>query len=205
MKHKSGNTSAQAQTSRVRIVAGRWRGRWLGFDAKPGLRPTGDRMRETLFNWLQNYPPAQRCLDLFAGTGALGIEAASRGAKSVTLVERDADVARRLRREITKLEADNIVVEHADAQTYLTNQGMQSQFASGSQFDLIFLDPPFAEQSPLACLQQIMDNNLVSADGLIYVESSRSDNSIVSLPDSLEELRDKTMGKVRCTLLRYRH
>ena len=119
----------------VRIIGGRLRGSKLPVADRPGLRPTSDRVRETLFNWLQPALPGARVLDLFAGSGALGFEAASRGAASVVLVERDAALAANLRGQATRLRVDAAQVHHADAIAWL-GQGTEA-------FDIAFLDPPF--------------------------------------------------------------
>jgi len=120
----------------VRIIAGTLRGSKLPVADAPGLRPTSDRARETLFNWLQGELPGRRVLDLFAGSGALGFEAASRGAAAVTLVERDAALARSLRETAHRLHVDSVQVDCADALAWLGR-------AAEQRFDLVFLDPPF--------------------------------------------------------------
>ncbi|HLS84622.1 MAG TPA: 16S rRNA (guanine(966)-N(2))-methyltransferase RsmD [Arenimonas sp.] len=121
----------------VRIIAGRLRGSKLPVPDRPGLRPTSDRVRETLFNWLQPALPGARVLDLFAGTGALGFEAASRGAAEVVLVERDPELARGLRAQAERLKVANLRVDTADALAWLARPGDR-------RFDIVFLDPPFA-------------------------------------------------------------
>lgn len=120
----------------VRIIAGRLRGSKLPVADRPGLRPTSDRVRETLFNWLQPVLPGARVLDLFAGTGALGFEAASRGAADVLLVERDPVLADNLRAQAARLRAESVRVRQADALTWLREPIDQ-------RFDVVFLDPPF--------------------------------------------------------------
>jgi 16S rRNA (guanine966-N2)-methyltransferase len=121
----------------VRIIGGRLRGSKLPVVARAGLRPTGDRARETLFNWLQQQVEGRRVLDLYAGSGALGFEAASRGAAEVVLVERDADLARSLRESAARLHVDDVVqVEAADVLAWLRR-------VPERPFDLVFLDPPF--------------------------------------------------------------
>lgn len=121
----------------VRIIAGHLRGSRLPVPDRPGLRPTSERVRETLFNWLQPHLPGARVLDLFAGTGALGFEAASRGAGEVLLVERDPDLARSLREQAARLKVDQVRVLAEDAIGWLGR-------SPGQAFDLVFLDPPFA-------------------------------------------------------------
>lgn len=121
----------------VRIVGGRWRGTRLPVGDAPGLRPTSDRVRETVFNWLQPKLPGARILDLFAGSGALGLEALSRGASQALLVERDPDLAQALRATVARLQAgDQAQVLHADALVWL-------RAPLQGRFDVVFLDPPF--------------------------------------------------------------
>ena len=121
----------------LRIIGGEWRSRKLKFADVPGLRPTPDRVRETLFNWLQWHVPGARCLDLFAGSGALGLEALSRGARDVVMVEKHPAAAQALRDNLTLLGARNARLVHDDALRYLGRVTVA--------FDLIFLDPPFRQ------------------------------------------------------------
>ncbi len=131
------STSLPAAPGSVRIIAGQWRGRKLPVPDLPGLRPTPDRVRETLFNWLMPVVEGARTLDLFAGTGALGLEAASRGAAEVWLVERDRSAAAALRQHVDRLGADQVQVINADALAWLVQPPPR-------RFDLVFLDPPYA-------------------------------------------------------------
>ncbi len=126
----------KAPPGQVRIIAGRLRGSKLPVADRPGLRPTADRVRETLFNWLQPLLPGARVLDLFAGTGALGFEAASRGAAEVVLVERDPALAAGLRAQAQRLRVESLTVHAADALAWL-------RAGPPRPFDLVFLDPPF--------------------------------------------------------------
>ncbi|MBD9479703.1 16S rRNA (guanine(966)-N(2))-methyltransferase RsmD [Pseudoxanthomonas sp. PXM02] len=152
--------SASRGTGQVRIIGGRWRGTKLAVPDRPGLRPSSDRVRETLFNWLMPALPGARVLDLFAGTGALGLEALSRGAAHATLVERDPGLATALREAAAKLSAPADV--HAmDALAWLGSRG--------ETFDLVFLDPPFADglwERALAALAPRL-----APGAWIYVES----------------------------------
>ncbi len=122
-------------SNQLRIIGGRWRGRRLRLCGAPELRPTPDRVRETVFNWLQAPLPGGRCLDLFAGSGALGLEALSRGAAEVVFVERNAAIARRLQDNLALLEAVSGRLERADALIWLRRKP--------EPFDIVFLDPPF--------------------------------------------------------------
>ena len=129
---------ARAPVGNIRIIGGRWRGTRLPVPDRPGLRPSSDRVRETLFNWLMPALPGARVLDLFAGTGVLGLEALSRGAAHATLVERDPGLARALDEAVARLSArENAVVQAQDALAWLGR--------AGAGFDIVFLDPPFAD------------------------------------------------------------
>ena len=124
------------QANQVRIIGGAWRSRLIAFPDRPELRPTPDRVRETLFNWLGQDLTGRCCLDLFAGSGALGFEAASRGARRVVMVERDAAVFRALVASREKLEAGSVELARADAEDFLRgDEGV---------YDVVFVDPPFA-------------------------------------------------------------
>lgn len=148
----------------VRIIGGQWKRSKLPVADKPGLRPTPDRVRETLFNWLGHDLTGWRCLDAFAGSGALGFEAASRGARQVLLVERDAELVRSLRETQQRLKADTVRVEAADALTFLER-------SPAAAYELVFIDPPFDAN--------VFDTALASAarvvveHGLIYLEADR--------------------------------
>jgi 16S rRNA (guanine966-N2)-methyltransferase len=165
MKRKPPARSANRTPGAVRIIAGRWRGTRLPVADAEGLRPTSDRVRETLFNWLQPMLPGARVLDLFAGSGALGLEALSRGAASAVLVERDPALAATLRASVARLQAEDCAqVACADALAFL-----RAQAGSPARFDLVFLDPPFAADcwgQALASLPPVLANG-----AWLYVES----------------------------------
>ena len=149
----------------VRLIGGRWRGTRLPVPDVAGLRPTSDRVRETLFNWLQPMLPGARVLDLFAGSGALGLEAVSRGASSAVLVEADPGLAGALQAAVARLDAGGEVqVQRADALAYLDRDG--------PCFDLAFVDPPFAAGLWPAVLARLPGR--MAADGWLYVESPAS-------------------------------
>lgn len=150
--------------NRVRIIGGRWRGRKLCFPDSEGLRPTGDRIRETVFNWLMPVLPAARCLDLFAGSGALGFEALSRGAGSCLLLERNARAVRCLQEAKQLLSAEGATVIAADSLQWLSS-------AAGA-FDIVFIDPPFADASlsPAMIVHTMEQRGLFAADPWVYVE-----------------------------------
>lgn len=157
------NAARNAAPGSVRIIGGRWRGTRLPVADAPGLRPTSDRARETLFNWLQPMLPGARALDLFAGSGALGLEALSRGAREALLVERDPRLAESLRTTIERLQAaDAAKLVRADALTFL-------RAPLHGRFDLVFLDPPFDQelwQATLALLPPWL-----AGDAWLYLES----------------------------------
>ena len=174
----------------VRIIGGQWKRSKLPVADRPGLRPTPDRVRETLFNWLGQDLTGWRCLDAFAGSGALGFEAASRGAAEVVLLERDPALVASLQASRQRLKADALRVEGSDA------IGWMGRAAAGS-FDLVFLDPPFgtdlAERAlPLAA-------RLCAADGLIYLEARQPPSA---LPEGWELQRQGRAGAVHFHLLR---
>lgn len=148
----------------VRIIGGRWRGTKLPVPDVPGLRPSSDRVRETLFNWLQPALPGARVLDLFAGTGVLGLEALSRGAATATLVERDRSACTGLRGSIGRLGAtDSAKVVQGDALAWLAAN------AEGP-FDIVFVDPPFADDLWMKVMAGLAGH--VAADAWLYVESA---------------------------------
>jgi 16S rRNA (guanine966-N2)-methyltransferase len=179
----------------VRIIAGRWRGRRLEFPAVPGLRPSPDRIRETLFNWLQGPIVDARCLDLFAGSGACGFEALSRSASEVVLVERDALVLRSLRASAERFGAPLPVIVAGDAFTFLK--------APSRPFDLVFLDPPFAAGWLPELCRLLEDRGWLAPRAYVYLESAASEPD-VPLPDAWETLRQTRAGDVRAVLARRR-
>lgn len=149
----------------VRIIAGAWRGRRIRFPGAPGLRPTSDRRRETLFNWLSVRLPGARCLDLFAGSGALGFEALSRGADRVVLVEASREVAAALAesRDALGAEARTRIV-HAQASRYLAREP--------EPFDVVFLDPPFDKPALVAAACERLAAGWLAPGAEVYLELS---------------------------------
>lgn len=177
----------------VRIIGGEWRGRKLTVADLPGLRPTGDRARETLFNWLQADIHGARCVDLFAGTGALGFEAASRGASEVTLVERSRQAADNLRESVKMLAADHVRVVEGDGLGWLRDQ-------EAGSFDIVFIDPPFESEFAPEALDSLAAGELLAPGGLVYLESHRLDSP--ELAAGWVSVREKVLGDVRIQLLK---
>lgn len=178
--------AAPGLTGRLRIIGGTWRSRRLSFPERAGLRPTPDRVRETLFNWLQPWLPGAVCLDLFAGSGALGIESLSRGAHSVVLVESDATTAQALRANLDRLAAQGAELVHADAHVFL--QG------TARPFDIVFLDPPYQGGLLAECCARLETGGWVRPQGLIYLEAEGSQT--LALPPTWTLLRSKRAGQV---------
>jgi len=182
----------------VRIIGGRWRGRRLPVVDLPGLRPSGDRGRETLFNWLQGAIRGARCVDLFAGSGALGFEAASRGAAQVALVERAARAVRALEDGRATLLGDTaggpvIEVVRGDALSWL-------QSCAPASIDIAFVDPPFGSGLEARVLQALERGGALAPGGLVYVETSRQAAAPAS-PAGWRVAREKLLGEVRMQLL----
>lgn len=180
----------------VRIIGGRWRSRKLQFLDLPGLRPTPDRVRETLFNWLQLELAGVQVLDLFAGSGAMGFEALSRGAASLTLLEQDARQAACLREQAAKLEASACRIVNEDCQRWLRNADLP---AGG--YGLILLDPPFHQDLPNTILQELHRKGWLAQTGWVYVETEQG-LSDLRLPEGLALHRQTRAGLVNAYLFR---
>jgi len=158
-------TRPPSSRHQLRVIGGSWRGRKLEVADVEGLRPTSDRIRETLFNWLAPEIGGARCLDLFAGSGALGLEALSRGAEHLVMVERDPVAVEMLKRNCSKLAVDAVDIVPADALSWLGSQ------AADHQFDVVFIDPPFTADLLQPCLELIADLALIKTGGLLYIET----------------------------------
>jgi 16S rRNA (guanine966-N2)-methyltransferase len=182
----------------VRIIGGGWRGRRVSFPDAPELRPTPDRIRETLFNWLQHCIVDTRCLDLFAGSGALGLEALSRGAREVIFVEQSQAAARALQAELVRLGGTaKARVMELGAARFLHN----GCAPVGGPFDVVFLDPPFG-RGMLAEYAPVLDaGGWVKNGGLVYLEKERS-GGVPALPAYWEVLKSKSAGEVGYHLVR---
>jgi len=176
----------------VRIIGGRMRGRRLTVPEVPGLRPTPDRVRETLFNWLAPYIGGMQVLDLFAGSGALGLEAASRGAAAVTLVEQDRAAQATLRDSLQRLELPDVRLVAGEALSFLASDK--------GRYDLILLDPPFAADLLGPALMSIARHDRLAAGGFCYVEMPQ-EAPMPSLPAGWTLHRSGRAGEVGYHLL----
>ena len=184
---------APARTpNEVRLIGGQWKRSKLPVADSPGLRPTPDRVRETLFNWLGQDLRGWRCLDAFAGSGALGFEAASRGASEVVLIERDASLASGLQSVKQRLGADMVQVLKADALAWMTQHRSE-------RFDLVFLDPPFDAALFEAALRAAAP--LVGETGWLYLESDSSFDDATLAGFGLRAHRRLKAGAVHAQLL----
>ena len=173
----------------MRIIGGEWRSRRLPVPDLAGLRPSSDRLREMLFNWLTPMLPGSVCVDLFAGTGALGFEAASRGAQSVTLIELSREACRQLESNRDLLRASNIQIVCADALEVLDRT---------RDADIVFVDPPFDLGIQDGILDNLMDHLKVGAT--VYVEAP--DSQLMVHPDGYETLKEKRVAGVVARLLK---
>jgi 16S rRNA (guanine966-N2)-methyltransferase len=174
----------------VRIIGGEWRGRKLHFPQSAGLRPTPDRVRETVFNWLQFELAGARCLDLFAGSGALGIEALSRGAREVVLVERDPASARAIGDMLARLRCDRGHVEQVDALAWLERGPPGSK-----PFDVVFLDPPYGEAWLPVLAEKLERGGWLAPGAWIYLEDAAARGE-PALPSGWTLHRSKRAGDV---------
>ena len=186
--------SAKARRpNRVRIIGGLWRSRIIPFPDLPGLRPTPDGVRETLFNWLGQDLSGRHCLDLYAGSGALGFEALSRGAASVTMVERGVRAWRALQANAALLGARGLDLVRGDALEFLA--GVSSGAPGSARFDVVFIDPPFGDGIPQGLWPRVLDS--LSDEGLVYLECG----AMFAGHPQLEMLRRGRAGAVHYHLL----
>ncbi|WNJ79816.1 16S rRNA (guanine(966)-N(2))-methyltransferase [Cedecea neteri] len=174
-------------SGQIRIIGGQWRGRKLPVPDSPGLRPTTDRVRETLFNWLALSMVDAHCLDCFAGSGALGLEALSRYAASATLIEMDRAVSQQLQKNLATLKASNGKVLNANTLNVLAQPG--------TQHNVVFVDPPFRKGLLDETLSLLEKNGWLADDALIYVESE-VENGLPAVPASWALHREKVAGQV---------
>lgn len=173
--------------SEIRIIGGSWRGRKIRFPCLNDLRPTPNRVRETLFNWLAPIVQGSRCLDLFAGSGALGFEALSRGAKEVVFIDESELIVKQLQDNAAKLNSDNAIIKQAKI-----NDNLLMDLAP---FDVVFLDPPFKQNLLTMCIDWLERQHLLSANSHIYIETNKQ-LTAYNLPQSWVVIREKKAGQV---------
>ena len=176
----------KAATGSIRIIAGKHRGRKLPVLMADGLRPTTDRVKETVFNWLMPYMQKANCLDCFAGAGSLGFEALSRGAEQVTLVELNKLAAKQLQTNKTLLKASNLAIQQQDVLAFLTNKANKT-------FDIVFIDPPF-RQNLVSKTAHLLAQGWLSEQALVYLEMEAEGKQ--ELPNNWQLLKEKIAGQV---------
>ena len=189
------NTSSNAPKNshhQLRIIGGQWRSRKLSFTAIEGLRPTQDRVRETLFNWLMYDVESVNCLDVFAGSGALGLEALSRGAKHVQFIEKSQNAAKQINQHLITLGCSRGKVTNADALQFLSTP-------ANIKFDVIFLDPPFNQDLLIPCCELLIQQGYCQTDTFIYVEAE-PDVDLSKLPKQWHVVKDKSQSSKHVVL-----
>ncbi|MCW8930236.1 MAG: 16S rRNA (guanine(966)-N(2))-methyltransferase RsmD [Gammaproteobacteria bacterium] len=196
MKKAKVNKSAlkKGATNQLRIIGGQWRGRKLNFADGEGLRPTMDRVRETLFNWLQGDIVGARCLDLFTGSGALGLEALSRYASEVVMIDKNPQAIRMIRQNLELLKVDNAQLIKTDASDFLGSYSSKQQNKE-STFDIVFLDPPFNQQLVPVFCKLLKQSQCLSDQALIYIEIEKK-TQLSDLPDNWEIIKEKQAGQL---------
>lgn len=175
----------------LRIIGGEWRSRKLAFPEIEGLRPTPDRVRETLFNWLHTSIPGATCLDLFCGSGALGFEALSRGAASVTFVDKAPEVCYQIKHNLNLLKSQQGEMISATVLDWLESKVTDQE----ARYDVVFLDPPFNRQLITPCITLLESRGLLNNRAFIYIESEQSWVP-TGIPDNWDLYREKTAGQV---------
>lgn len=190
VRHQS--PAQKNSTQRLRIIGGEWRSRIIQFPAAEGLRPTGDRIRETLFNWLAPYVSGANCLDLFAGSGILGLEALSRGAQHCTAIELNPQAAKQLQNNKQLLQASKLEIIEGNAMRFIGEP-------ASAKFDLVFLDPPFADNRIEQVCRQLEDHHWLACNAWIYCEQP-ADRAHFATPENWRLHRNKSTGGVNCQL-----
>ncbi|MDE1235482.1 16S rRNA (guanine(966)-N(2))-methyltransferase RsmD [Vibrio aestuarianus] len=186
-RRQQNSSQNKPSTGFVRIISGLWRGRKLPVHDAQGLRPTTDRVKETLFNWLAQEVPGAKCLDLFAGSGGLGFEAASRQAESVTLIELNPTAFKQIQQNIAALNASNVHVVNSDALTFLQQVGTPQH--------IIFIDPPFRQGLLNETVTLLEQNGWLADDAMIYIETEK-ELPLDGIPNNWRLHREKTAGQV---------
>jgi 16S rRNA (guanine966-N2)-methyltransferase len=171
----------------VRIISGLWKGRKLPVHDVEGLRPTTDRVKETLFNWIAQEIPASRCLDLFAGSGSLGFEAASRQAEQVNMVELNSSVYKQLQANLVALNATNIALHHTDALNFLNQPA--------TPHHIVFIDPPFRKELLQEIIEKLESRGWLADQAIIYIECEK-ELALNNIPENWSLYREKQAGQV---------
>lgn len=205
--HKRRNPSVKPHRSHnvkmsrglVRIIAGEHRGRRLPVLVHEGLRPTGDRVKETLFNWLMNAVSDSHCLDMFAGSGSLGIEALSRGAAHVVFIENDKSVAQQINTNLKTLREE-------PSASVINNSALTYDFAPcanlpNTPFNIVFIDPPFGKEMVLNGINQLLHHNMLAANAYIYVETGHNDR--YDLPIQFTLVKELKTSQVNACLYQF--
>ncbi|MDA0150311.1 16S rRNA (guanine(966)-N(2))-methyltransferase RsmD [Vibrio sp. LaRot3] len=188
VRRRQQNTSQNKPSNGfVRIISGLWRGRKLPVQDAEGLRPTTDRVKETVFNWLAQDVPKAKCLDLFAGSGGLGFEAASRQAENVTLIEMNPSAFKQLQQNIASLKANNLHAINTDALSFLKQPG--------TPHHVVFIDPPFRKGLLDETISLLEDNGWLAEDAMIYIETEK-ELKLESIPEHWHLHREKSAGQV---------
>ncbi len=188
VRRRQQNTSQKKpSTGFVRIISGLWRGRKLPVHDAEGLRPTTDRVKETLFNWLAQDVPQAKCLDLFAGSGGLGFEAASRQADEVTMIELNPNAFKQLEKNIAALNSDNLTAINSDALSFLQQ--------AGTPHHVVFIDPPFRKGLLEQTVTLLESNGWLANDAMIYIETEK-ELALEGIPTNWHLHREKTAGQV---------
>ena len=186
------------QLNQLRIIGGQWRGRKLSFADGEGLRPTMDRVRETLFNWLQGEIAGARCLDLFSGSGALGFEALSRYAAQVVMIDNNPQAVRAIRNNLKLLNTDKAQLLQMDARAYLDS--LIKNPDRDKKFDIVFLDPPFNKDLVSSFCQLLVQADCLSEQAIIYIELEKK-TALPDLPDNWHLAKEKKAGQLAYYLI----
>ncbi|WP_373604475.1 16S rRNA (guanine(966)-N(2))-methyltransferase RsmD [Vibrio sp. UCD-FRSSP16_30] len=191
-KHQHSSSPKNNKSSgSIRIISGLWRGRKLPVHDAEGLRPTTDRVKETLFNWIASDIPNARCLDLFAGSGGLGFESASRQAEEVTLIELNSSAFQQLQKNAQAVKATNINVLNQNSLNFLKQPA--------KPYDIVFIDPPFRQGLLAESIELLENNGWLNPQALIYIETEK-ELEMPTLPDTWQLHREKVAGQVRFQL-----
>jgi len=193
------SSNKKSTENSLRIIGGEWRSRRIPFAADTGVRPTADRIRETLFNWLQGITPEAHCLDLFAGSGALAFEALSRGAASVTMVDEDLRVIQQLQQNTALLKTDKATMKWSDALSFLSEYEPLPEQAK--RYDIVFLDPPYRDDIIGECTQRLEKSGWLANTAWVYMECG-ADQALAEIPGNWELLHNKKSSQIRYALAR---